>query len=469
MSRKIIGVTVGSPLPKPNMMQTDPTKGDYVKGKEEFLEQVNSGGTVTDKQIADAVEDYMAEHPIEVPDSSQNANQGGADYSFLNGLKYYALGDSITEIQGTTADPKLFGNWYTTDLQGRDLTQITVSGYIQAIEKRYGLAATNYGKSGHTLVADYATLSVLDYSDVALVTIAYGVNDARTGVPLGTVNSTDATTFAGALNNLLRKIYTDNPECRVLVLAPLQRLYVTGFGIATPNANGNYLIDFVNMCKAIAEKRSTAFLDQYRCIGINQTNLYYYTVEGVHPVNQGFARIKNAVVGILDELFALEYEPFGTMTNTGDTEPEEPETDSGDTGDDTPPEEDTGATTVELTADMFTNDGMVYDNWGSIGIKGTYHHTDPIEMVNGKTYTFTSVVDNDMPDGRFGITNRADNFTDVHSSATSSVTSEVVNIGGTNYKRITATIVTPASGNPYYIWLNKLVAIDVAEYSMSYF
>lgn len=40
MKRKIIGVTVGSPLPKPNLMQTDPTKGDYVKGKEKFLEQV---------------------------------------------------------------------------------------------------------------------------------------------------------------------------------------------------------------------------------------------------------------------------------------------------------------------------------------------------------------------------------------------------------------------------------------------
>lgn len=49
MNRKIIGVTVGSPLPKPNLMQTDPKKGDYVKGKEEFLEQINipgSGGNV---------------------------------------------------------------------------------------------------------------------------------------------------------------------------------------------------------------------------------------------------------------------------------------------------------------------------------------------------------------------------------------------------------------------------------------
>lgn len=40
---KIIGNTVGMGLPKPNLMQTDPTKGDYVKGKEEFLAQAGYG------------------------------------------------------------------------------------------------------------------------------------------------------------------------------------------------------------------------------------------------------------------------------------------------------------------------------------------------------------------------------------------------------------------------------------------
>lgn len=49
MKRKIIGVTVGSPLPKPNLMQTDPTKGDYVKGKEEFLGQVLNSGVNADR------------------------------------------------------------------------------------------------------------------------------------------------------------------------------------------------------------------------------------------------------------------------------------------------------------------------------------------------------------------------------------------------------------------------------------
>ena len=44
---KIIGNTVGTTIPKPNLLQDDPRKGDYVKGKEEFLGNV-TGGTAAD-------------------------------------------------------------------------------------------------------------------------------------------------------------------------------------------------------------------------------------------------------------------------------------------------------------------------------------------------------------------------------------------------------------------------------------
>lgn len=43
---KIIGATVGSPLPKPNLMQTDPNKGDYVKEKEQFVNSLPFGYSV---------------------------------------------------------------------------------------------------------------------------------------------------------------------------------------------------------------------------------------------------------------------------------------------------------------------------------------------------------------------------------------------------------------------------------------
>ena len=37
---KIIGKSVSFGLPKPDLMQTDPKKGDYVYGKEEFVAQL---------------------------------------------------------------------------------------------------------------------------------------------------------------------------------------------------------------------------------------------------------------------------------------------------------------------------------------------------------------------------------------------------------------------------------------------
>ena len=42
MSRKIIGITVGTPLPKPNFDQTDPSKGDYISGDRSFLKSVKT-------------------------------------------------------------------------------------------------------------------------------------------------------------------------------------------------------------------------------------------------------------------------------------------------------------------------------------------------------------------------------------------------------------------------------------------
>ena len=56
MSRKIIGVTVGTTLPKPNFKQDDPTKGDYIINKPDFdslNDRVNTvSGLVGDTPVA---------------------------------------------------------------------------------------------------------------------------------------------------------------------------------------------------------------------------------------------------------------------------------------------------------------------------------------------------------------------------------------------------------------------------------
>lgn len=361
--------------------------------------------------------------------------------SFLRGLKYYAIGDSIVEYQGTTAAPRTFTG---KDLQNIQHTGETVLGYIQDIENKYGLVCSNFGLGGHTIVGDYGMLAAKDYSDVALVTIAYGVNDARTGIPLGTVNSVDTNTFAGCLNLLLKKIYTDNPECRVIVLSPIQRLRVTDFGIADANTNGNYLIDFVNMCRKVAEKRSTYFIDMYRNSGLNQQTLYYYTREGVHPLNTGYRRMSALILAMLSDITSVEYEPFGTMTNVGDTEPDAP--DDGGNEEETPPSVDT---VVYVDIPEFTKTGQCYDGWG-LQARWTNMRAieTPLELTPNVQYVFETVVDTEA---RIGINNRADGSSGKYISQLASAQYEAIGTLADNTKKIRYTFVPDS--NYKYLWV----------------
>ena len=60
MSRKIIGVTVGTTLPKPDFTQTDPTKGDYIKNKPDFDGlQAKFNELVGDKKVSEQISDAL--------------------------------------------------------------------------------------------------------------------------------------------------------------------------------------------------------------------------------------------------------------------------------------------------------------------------------------------------------------------------------------------------------------------------
>lgn len=216
-----------------------------------------------------------------------------ADYDYLSEKSYFAIGDSIVQFAGTLAEP------YTRE-------GVTLYGYTQMIEAKYGLTCTNYGQGGHTIVQDYATLYALDYSNVTLVTIGYGVNDGRTNVTLGSRDSSDTTTFAGALGSLISKIYSDNPDCRVVVLTPIQRLYVNSWGSYTENSNGDTLEDFAEMCKAVAAYHGTPCVDAFHNSGLNADNLEALTFEGVHPLDKGYNRLGNCIISVLDGLFWVE-------------------------------------------------------------------------------------------------------------------------------------------------------------------
>lgn len=69
---KIIGVTVGTTTPKPNFEQTDPTKGDYIRG--DIISAIPTDMTLAKEgHVADskAVGDKFAEMVGDEPVSTQ--------------------------------------------------------------------------------------------------------------------------------------------------------------------------------------------------------------------------------------------------------------------------------------------------------------------------------------------------------------------------------------------------------------
>ena len=83
---KIIGITVGTTMPKPNYEQTDPTKGDYIKG--DIISAITPDTTLTQEgHVADSkvVGDKIAEINAKLDDITDKLEI----LDNLEGLEFY--------------------------------------------------------------------------------------------------------------------------------------------------------------------------------------------------------------------------------------------------------------------------------------------------------------------------------------------------------------------------------------------
>ena len=132
MSRKIIGITVGTQLPKPNFNQTDPTKGDYIRG--DIVAAIPTDTTLTqDGHVADAkaVGDALSEkQPI-------------GDYALQSDL------DDVAALVGDTE------------------VAIQISSAVEAVTvDSIGAAAADHDHDNYALKSEISALGSLATKDV---------------------------------------------------------------------------------------------------------------------------------------------------------------------------------------------------------------------------------------------------------------------------------------------------------------
>lgn len=137
-------------------------------------------------------------------------------------------------------------------------------------------------------------LKGIDFSEVDIVTIAYGTND-YTGVPLENEdNPLDTSTFGGALRYSIEKLLTAYPNLKIFVLSAAYRFWIDDNNEFTEDSNtrvnsiGLKLSDYNAKLKEVAAEYNLPYVDDYN-IGIGKFNRYQYfnANDGAHHKEEG--------------------------------------------------------------------------------------------------------------------------------------------------------------------------------------
>lgn len=127
----------------------------------------------------------------------------------------------------------------------------------------------------------------IDWSNVDIITIAYGTNDFTASINLDSEsNKYDTLTFAGALRHSIETILDAYPHIKIFICGQTYRFWMNE-GVFVDDSdtrmiNNMKLTDFVTKTKDVAKQYHLKFIDNYYDLGINKFNRKHW-----FPSNDG--------------------------------------------------------------------------------------------------------------------------------------------------------------------------------------
>lgn len=139
-------------------------------------------------------------------------------------------------------------------------------------------------------------------------TIEHGANDWGHSVPVGTIddyiNNTNNGTFAADYRRLIDKIYSLNPNAKVVLCTPRKGYGFDGYLPAHwyDAKNGIYLEEYANIVRQIAEYESMPVADFFSLCG-GQHNLRQLSIDdSLHPNDEGYQLMANVLVKAFEKI-----------------------------------------------------------------------------------------------------------------------------------------------------------------------
>jgi lysophospholipase L1-like esterase len=134
--------------------------------------------------------------------------------------------------------------------------------------------------------------------DSDIVTVLCGTNDWITGYDIGSYDSSDVTTFSGALNSAFKKIKLRCPNAIVVALTTTYGMYPNYFSnpIGILNNNGLSTIDYATAVKEVAKRNNVKYINTDN-LWSRQNIANYVTFDGayLHPNSSGGAEMASAI------------------------------------------------------------------------------------------------------------------------------------------------------------------------------
>jgi lysophospholipase L1-like esterase len=152
-------------------------------------------------------------------------------------------------------------------------------------------------------------LKNIDFSQVDIITIAYGTNGI--GLPLENANDPlDTYTYAGATRYAIKTLLAKYPHLRIMLMTPIYRWYsATSDDGDTHQVGGQTLLDRVTKLLEVGAEIKIPTIDLYHTLGINKYNYTGYfgdddeTADWTHINSFGREQMGLRIAGELNRLF----------------------------------------------------------------------------------------------------------------------------------------------------------------------
>jgi lysophospholipase L1-like esterase len=263
------------------------------------------------------------------PEAGDSTVSATADqHNILSGKTMVAIGDSVTEFGHYPEVIEKHTGMIVHNLgfKGTRLAYHPHSAYdefsptklIDAIITRdfseQDAAIQEDRNYSQAFIDHYQHLKTIDFNEVDIASLLIGTNDYMGNgagvVSLGQATDSTRQTFSGALNYFVTALLDAFPHLKLVLITPTWRINhpdLGGESAATqPNAKGDYLVDFVDTIKHLGQQHELPTLDLYRNSGLNEDNHAAYFVDEVHPNEEGYERIGNAISKFLLETYNNE-------------------------------------------------------------------------------------------------------------------------------------------------------------------